>query len=489
MAFDTFDVLAAVAQRFPTYCIHDYCFDHGAIGGSYPDSGEQTAKGGELAARVLAGEKPQNLPVVYNTGAQSIVDWRQLRRWNIAESKLPAHTLVLYRQPTVWERYERYIVAGIVLIVVQSLLIVALLWQRTRKRKTEARLRESEQRFRGMADTVPALVWMSDPDWKMTYLNRRKFEFTGEEDIAAGLGDTWMNYIHPEDLESVIHTHQQALKSCRSFSHEFRLRRSDDSYRWMLSLASPRKDRNGAFAGFIGSATDVTDQRLAQTALEQIGGKLIAAQEAERGRIARELHDDICQRLAMLTLELEQASEGPVFSSERLMEIVERYSGIALDVQALSHQLHSSKLEYLGIVAGLRAFCQEFSEQQSVRIDFTPEDVPAQLAPQISLCLFRIAQEALHNAVKHSGASDFTVRLLGAPGWLELEIVDNGSGFDVESARSSSGLGLVSMQERAHLLHGVLSIDSQPNAGTRIIVRLPVEAVTRDPIADSVVTK
>ena len=275
--------------------------------------------GGAIAARVLSGEKPENIPISQNFVAHPTVDWRQLRRWNMSESALPPGTIVLYRQPTVWKRYEKYIVAGIVLIILQALLILGLLWQRARKRKTEATLRESEKRFRVMANTTPSLVWMSDKDGNVIYLNDRRVEFTGR-DPKAGFEDTWTAFIHPDDLESVQTANTRALEQRERFSKEYRLRRRDGVYRWMLDVAAPRIDGDGGFAGFIGSAIDVTDQKLAQEALEKVSGKLIEAQETERSRIARELHDDICQRLAMLTLELEQASRGANGSSQPAQE-------------------------------------------------------------------------------------------------------------------------------------------------------------------------
>ena len=163
--------LLSIAQRFPTYCIHPYCLDHGAVGGSYTDQTISGVKAGEIAARVLSGERPENIPIDQNSVTHPQVDWRQLRRWNISESALPPGTIVLYRQPTVWEKYEKYVVAGVVLIIVQALLIVGLLWQRARKRKTEAVLRESEKRFRVMANTTPSLVWMCDKNGTVTFVN------------------------------------------------------------------------------------------------------------------------------------------------------------------------------------------------------------------------------------------------------------------------------------------------------------------------------
>src|SRR5271166_1924689 len=481
-----YDVLAAIAQRFPTYCINNYCFDHGAIGGSYPDPDEQAVKGGKLAARVLSGEKPENIPVVHGSRVHVHVDWRQLRRWNISESALPPGAIVLHRQPTVWKSYKKYILTGVAVIICQALLIAGLLWQRARSRKTDLALRESEKRFRVMADSTPALIWMCDKEGNVTYINDRRISFTGR-DPKSGFGDTWTAYIHPDDLQSVQTANARALETCQSYSKEYRLRRRDSEYRWMLDVASPRKDETGTFAGFIGAAIDVTDQKLAQESLATVSGKLIEAQEAERRRIAGELHDDICQRLAMLTLELEQASQGPSFSADRLGEITEGYGEIALDVQALSHELHSSKLEYLGLVAGLRGFCEEFSEQQSVDIEFTHEEVPAQLPDAVSLCIFRIAQEALHNAVKHSGKREFTVRLLGSRGEIELEVSDTGAGFDVEAAKASRGLGLVSMRERVQALKGSLAIESSPQGGTKVSARVPTGTViAQDAKADRV---
>ena len=474
-----YDMLTAIAQRFPTYCVHNYCLDHGAVGGSYPDSNEQGVKGGEIAARVLSGEKPETIPVMQGSSARAHVDWRQLRRWNIPESSLPPGTVVWYRQPTVWERYERYILAGVALIILQSLLIVGLLWQRARKRRIEANLRESEKRFRVMADTTPSLVWMCDKNGAVTFVNQRRIEFTGRSP-EAGFDDLWTTYIHPDDVRNVLTANEQALERKERFAKEYRLRRRDGTYRWMLDIAAPRFDGEGEFAGFIGSAADVTDQKMAQEALEKVGGKLIEAQEQERSRIARELHDDICQRLSLISLELQQAQEGSngtdARTKARILDIQEQCSKVAGDVQAMSHQLHSSKLDYLGLAAALRSFCREFSQQQTVNIEFKDEDVPNPLPRDVSLCLFRVAQEALSNAVKYSGVRRVSVELRGTTDQIQLEVSDAGAGFDVEQAKQSAGLGLVSMQERVHLAGGDFSIESKRNWGTRIVATVPLRA-------------
>jgi signal transduction histidine kinase len=210
-----------------------------------------------------------------------------------------------------------------------------------------------------------------------------------------------------------------------------------------------------------------------------MGGKLIEAQEKERSLIARELHDDICQRLAMLSLELGQADEPnghDAAANTRIETIQQHCSEIARDVQALSHELHSSKLDYLGIVAALGSFCRELSQQQNLDVEFTYENVPNPLPGDISLCLFRVAQEALHNAVKYSGVIRFLVDLRSTENHIQLEIRDAGVGFNMQAAMRNGGSGLISMQERVHLVKGTFSVESKVNEGTRIIAIVPLLA-------------
>src|SRR5208282_878521 len=180
--------------------------------------------------------------------------------------------------------------------------------------------------------------------------------------------------------------------------------------------------------------------------------RLIEAQEQERTRIARELHDDIGQRLALLAVELQQlhqdSSDLPSEVGSHMGELFKRTSEIATDVQSLSHELHSSKLELLGITVAIRGFCKEFGEQQRVEVDFKSHDLPSPLPPDISLCFFRVLQEALHNSAKHSGVRHFEVRLWGTSDEVHLTVSDSGSGFDIEAARTSQGLGLINMEER-----------------------------------------
>jgi PAS domain S-box-containing protein len=360
------------------------------------------------------------------------VDWRQLQRWQIGESAVPPGALILYRQPTLWERYRNYVLAAAVLILIQALAIAGLLWQRARKRKAEAVLRESEERFRVMTDTTPALVWMCNAEGKITYLNRRWLSFINPERKAVDDGFS-SAHVHPDDVKNMQDALTLALKDREPFSREYRLYQNDGACRWMLDVASPRANGEGAFAGFIGSAIDVTDQKLAQQALKNVSGQLIEAQENERARIARELHDDICQRMALLSIEIAKAHHLPKTSASAATSSLETIQQHCIQIaQSLSHQLHSSSLDTLGAVSAIRRLCKEYSIQHGVDVDFAERNMPCELPRDVSLCLFRVTQEALHNAVKYSGVSQFSVTLSATGSDVQLEVIDAGAGFDVE---------------------------------------------------------
>ncbi len=224
----------------------------------------------------------------------------------------------------------------------------------------------------------------------------------------------------------------------------------------------------------------MAEARRTQDSLRRISSSLIEAQEQERHRIARELHDDVVQQLVLLSLELEGVEEDvPDVASglrTRIRALGNRATQIVNDVQSLSHELHSSKLEYLGIVEAVKNFCKEFGERQKVEIDFQSYDMPTSVPTEVSLSLFRVLQEALRNATKHSGVKHFEVCLRGSTRAIHLTISDLGAGFDKETAMKSTGLGLTSMQERLRLVHGELSIRSQPKGGTTIHARVPFES-------------
>jgi signal transduction histidine kinase len=225
---------------------------------------------------------------------------------------------------------------------------------------------------------------------------------------------------------------------------------------------------------------DITERKLADEAVAGMSRNLLEAQEQERRRIGRELHDDINQRLALLAVEIDRMKEvSPVTYGElrnRMDELGKRTSEISAVVQSLSHELHSSKLEYLGLVSAMKSFCKEFGGKHKLEIDFSSEGIPSDVPPEISMCLFRVTQEGLQNALKHSGVRFFEVKMHGSPTDIQLTVRDLGKGFDPELAKDTPGLGLVSMQERVRLVKGTISITSRPQSGTEINVRVPLSA-------------
>jgi PAS domain S-box-containing protein len=324
------------------------------------------------------------------------------------------------------------------------------------------------------------MIWTAGTDRLCSYVNQPWLDFTGRP-LEAELGNGWAEGVHNEDLTHCLETYSLAFDQRQPFAMEYRLRRNDGEYRWILDTGVPRFNSNGSFAGYIGSCLDFTDRKLAEDALASVGRRLIEAHEEERTWIARELHDDIAQRVALLGVELERFDHplpDPAVDMHQYLKHARRsISGLGQDIQALSHRLHSSKLEYLGLVTAAKSFCRELSEQRKVRIDFKHADVPAAIPQEISLCLFRVLQEALQNAVKHSAEHNFNVELRGTKDAISLTVSDSGIGFDWQDAMNRRGIGLISMRERLHLVDGELSIQSAPGRGTTVLARVPLRLI------------
>jgi PAS domain S-box-containing protein len=347
----------------------------------------------------------------------------------------------------------------------------------TERRRAEEAVRESEERFRLVANTAPVLLWMSGPDKLCHYFNQPWLEFTGRT-IEAELGNGWTASVHAEDLDQCLEAYTSAFDRRDSFEMQFRLRRKDGEYRWVVDIGVPRFNPNNSFAGYIGSCIDVTERKRAEEALISLSGRLIDAQEEERKRIAREIHDDYNQRLAVLAVNLEELAEeiGDLSSDagKRLHEIWDGIGELGADLHSLSHRLHSSTLESLGLVAGAKAFCEEFAHQQGIQVDFAHANVPARVPGNVALCLFRIVQEGLRNIKRHSGADRAEVRLEGSREKLHVSIADRGGGFDLNKRSQRDGIGIRSMEERLRSLGGHLVITSRPKEGTKIEAWVPL---------------
>jgi PAS domain S-box-containing protein len=472
-AFGALDVLAAVTQRFPTYSILPHItVGRGGVGGASYDSTMDPVLAGQLEARILSGERPDNIPVVQNSKAVITVDWRQLRRWNIPESALPPGTRVLFREPTLWEQGRKYFLSALAIILAQTSLILGLFWQRARRRKAEVELAQSEEKFSKAFRRGPlAITLVSMGNGRYIDVNEVFEAHTGwmREDIV-GRTPLEIGLWADSDQRTAFMNRLTANGSVRDFEVTFR--RRDGQIRTAVGSAEVI-ELNGEQCA-LSVIADITERKQAEEAMASFSSRLIEAQEAERTRIARELHDDINQRIAMVVISVRIAIQGLPDSELRanLEEATGQICELGNDIQALSHRLHSSKLEYLGLEAATSGFCRELAERQNIQIDFRSDPIPKGLSNEIALCLFRVLQEALHNAVKHSGVDAYEVSLTYASGEIELRVRDSGVGFDPEGMNNLDGLGLTSMKERLRSVNGELSIDSKPGHGTTILARV-----------------
>jgi PAS domain S-box-containing protein len=460
------------AANAPVFTFADSLVGRGSVGGSVMSYANQGRIAAEDALKILGGVKPADIPYA-KAPSVYLFDWRALERWGMKESDLPAGSTVLNRQPSFLEQYGRYVVGILAVIFAQLFTILALL-------NRKARLRESEERFRTMVDGTPVMVWIAGADNRCTDFNRGWLAFTGRT-LEQECGDGWTEGVHRDDLKRCMADYLGAFEKRAPFSIEYRLRRYDGRYRWVSDSGSPRFLPDGKFAGYIGCCFDIDDRKSAESTNHELARRLMSAQEEERSRIARELHDGIGQELSVVIMQLHKASEAISPQSKprsaEMEKAIDKLRSICSEVGSLSHQLHSSELEILGLTAAINNLCREFSEQYPIQIAYECKSIPAKLQGDLSLAVLRIVQESLHNVAKHSGAKSVQVDVSGASEELRVLVHDDGIGFAMSGARGSAGLGLISMRERIYLVGGEFSIESAPGAGTSVRVRIPLVAV------------
>jgi PAS domain S-box-containing protein len=291
----------------------------------------------------------------------------------------------------------------------------------------------------------------------------------------GGFGGTqaaFEDLVHPEDRAGVKKLVDQAIETGKPVNGEWRVIWPDGSVHWIAGHWQVFMDETGAPSKMIGVHVDIADRKQSEAALAGMTQKLIEAQEQERSRIGRELHDDITQRLALLSLRMESVEDKPTEIENSLPQFREEVLEISQDVQALSHELHSSKLEYLGLAAGMKSWCEDFADRHKIDVIFDSKITSDPPLP-VGLALFRVLQEASSNASKHSSAKKIDAQLWDTPSEIHLMVTDSGTGFDVRGASQGKGLGLTSMRERVRLLNGTISIESKVGTGTTVHARIP----------------
>jgi two-component system sensor histidine kinase UhpB len=335
--------------------------------------------------------------------------------------------------------------------------------------------------YRLIADSVPLMIWVAQADGRLDFFNRRCYEYTGLEyrDLA---GWSWQAVIHPEDWERCLATWTHALQSGEHYEVQYRLRRADGAFLWHHGAALPVRDASGQVARWFGTCTDIEDQ---VRDVRRLMDRLVAAQESERRRLAEDLHDLIGQNLTALGIDLTSlkqrlATAGDGASGGRIDAMRALVQSTIDAIRGVMTDLRPPELEEFGLAPALRWYAAEFTERTGLKASVSWPEGERRLGRDIELTLFRIAQEALTNAAKHSGGTSVQVSVSELEGRIRLSVEDDGGGFsDPVGARSArrGGWGLPTMRERAEALGGTLRVEF-PGQGTRVIVDMPAARST-----------
>lgn len=353
----------------------------------------------------------------------------------------------------------------------------------TERHRMEEALRQSSERYTLATAGGAVGVW----DW-----NRETDEMFVDPTLKSLLGyadheisnhlEAWVRHAHPDDVPGAWDATNRYLEGrVPRLEHEYRMLHRDGSVRWFLARGAGERRPDGTIRRLVGTDTDVTERRTVEEELRQsraelrrLAGRLVAAQDEERRRIARELHDDLIQRVAALGIGISRLADAiPAELRSRAAPLHAQVEHLADGIRSLSHRMHSTVLEHAGLVPALRSLCQEYGRLEGVVVELDTEGMEAGLPVELAGALYRIAQAGLRNVVRHAGVREARVTLARVGGSAELRVADAGRGFD-PAAVAAEGLGLVGMAERARLLGGVLEVRSAPGAGTELRARIPL---------------
>lgn len=347
----------------------------------------------------------------------------------------------------------------------------------TENRETRAARQKEAERLQQLLQVTHILPWEADfPSFLFTYVGEQAINMLGYPIDDWYQSDFWPDHLHPDDREEAMSKCIEYSKTCDNYELEYRMVGRDNRVVWLHNLVTVIRE-NGSPKTMRGFSIDITNSKQSEYTLRSLSGRLINAQEEERRRVARELHDDLNQRMALLSIELEQLARitKPFDLGRSLKSVQNQAREISADIHRLSYQLHPSKLDHLGLAAAVGSLCRELSEKGDLEVELQQSSLPAKLPSDVTLCVFRIAQEALRNCAKHSGARTARVTLGNSGEEIRLSVSDDGCGFDMESEAMKRGLGFTSMRERLRIVGGAMEVQSRPGHGTVIEVSVPLE--------------
>jgi len=350
------------------------------------------------------------------------------------------------------------------------------------RKLAEEAFRASEARLAAGADLAGLAFYEADFDAGVMYLDDRMRDLCGippgQEDGFQAL-KFWIEHLHPDDRGRMLDLRQQMQDGrLERISTEYRYLHPARGETWIHHLAGvAARDATGRALRTYGVLRDISERKRVEDELRDLSRRLIGAHEEERALLARELHDDLTQRVAVLAIEAGRAeladSDGPQATAMR--SVREGLVSLSEDIHTLAYQLHPSVLDELGLAEALRAECERQGRRGRIELSLKLDPLPTEVGREVALCLFRVAQEALNNVARHAGAREATVTLRQMDGGLLLAVRDDGVGFDSENSEKRRSLGLASMRERARLVNGTLDIESAPGQGASVVAWVPTE--------------
>jgi PAS domain S-box-containing protein len=347
----------------------------------------------------------------------------------------------------------------------------------------EARLADTLEQLQLSAAAANVGMWTRKIGEDAIWVSEKAGEIWGHPSGEQFMREDFLRQIHPDDLPAVVNLIRELEEGRNEFQLEYRTVSQDGNVRWVHSRGKVEPVNGARFIR--GAIVDITKLKMAEQAIHDLSGKLMNAQEKERARLARELHDDLSQSVALLSIKLATLRNEPkdlAYVKDQLDQFVSDLDRLSVDVHRISHELHPARLNHLGLETALRGFCRELSAAHELEVDFQAENLPRDLPDDISLCLYRVTQESLQNIIKHSGAAAARVSVKLENGEIRLSVSDDGNGFDPAARKAKEALGLISIDERVRAVKGEAKVVSAVGAGTKIEVHIPVGNHSEDGI-------
>jgi len=492
--------LVSDASPVPVYGVSDSYIGSGVVGGVVASREDLGARLGQMSRQILAGTRAQDIPIE-PVRLIPAFDWRELKRWGIDSSRVPPGSEIRFQQPNLWEAYRGYVAAAIVIVLVQFALISALLVQNTRRRQIESALRE-EARFRSAADTAPVMIWRSGVDKKCDFFNLQWLAFTGRT-LAEEVGDGWAEGVHADDIAACMATYRAAFDACETFRMEYRLRRFDGEYRWVLDTGVPRFEPDGVFAGYIGSCIDISDRRQAEVALQEAHVELSRVSRLTAlGEFAASLAHEVRQPLTAIIMNARSclrgiAGEKPDLEDVRaaLLDIVDAGQRAEEVIQRNRemfrlHRVQSLALDINDVIRAAIVLANgRLKESHVTIVTALADDLPTVSGDRIEL------QQVLLNLIANgidatepvevgrrriqissSLTSDVGVRVAVSDNGIGLANVDRQRMFTLSYTTKPTGTGVgLSISRSIIEAHGgKLSADQNPDGGATFSFSLPI---------------